>query len=534
MTRANPLLTRRAVVRAKVEADYGIAETFGPEDGVLVSEPEYEIDPTVLERDIVTNDLSPQPIIMGRKLATMRFTAEFRGNGKHKLADVAQSPALARLFRGCGYSLVAVQSPEIKGVYDVDDHVNEVEWAVTSGSAATGTLTATDQPADTETVVIGGRTYTFQTALTNVAGNVLIGANLTASLANLRHAINGTGVPGTNYAVATTPHPQVTAQSTGTTLTVTAGIGDGGNAIATTDTYTDASWGAGTLTGGDNSHDATDVVAYYLRVTTGGASGVAQITVTSDTAGQGNAAAAVSTGVGFTVGSLGVEITPTFAGDLEVGQEWVLWALPTGLRMDPVSDDFDSLTIDMNRDGVLHTMPGSFGTFDIEAEAGDYGRVNFEFTGIYVAPVDASLADPDYERTLPAQVELARLRLHSFNAIVANFTYDQQNEINIRPDVNSEEGYIGTRITARNPEGGIDPEAERVADYDFWEMMSTAKRMPFQMRVGSVAGNTIWCFSPSVQYTGLTYQDRDGILSYDAGLRFSRYDGNDEMTFFFC
>jgi hypothetical protein len=33
-----------------------------------------------------------------------------------------------------------------------------------------------------------------------------------------------------------------------------------------------------------------------------------------------------------------------------------------------------------------------------------------------------------------------------------------------------------------------------------------------------------------VQYTGLTYQDRNGIRTYDAQLRFSRVLGNDEMT----
>src|SRR5690606_10170987 len=109
---------------------------------------------------------------------------------------------------------------------------------------------------------------------------------------------------------------------------------------------------------------------------------------------------------------LGLEITPTFTGNLALGQQWVLWLMPEGLRLDPVSDGFESITLGMNRDGVYHEMPGAYGTFDIEAEAGDYARVNWEFTGIYVAPVDAPLAEPNYERTLPAQVELARLRLH--------------------------------------------------------------------------------------------------------------------------
>ena len=39
--------------------------------------------------------------------------------------------------------------------------------------------------------------------------------------------------------------------------------------------------------------------------------------------------------------------------------------------------------------------------------------------------------------------------------------------------------------------------------------------------------------APSVQYTNLTYRDRDGIRAYDAGLKFSAYDADDELMFAF-
>lgn len=118
--------------------------------------------------------------------------------------------------------------------------------------AATGLLTFTDQPEDTETVVIGGKTYTFQAVLTNTDGNVLRGATLADSITNLKNAINlGTGA-GTTYAASTTIHPDVSATDSATILTVTAKVaGEDGNAITTTATVADASWGDATLTGGD-------------------------------------------------------------------------------------------------------------------------------------------------------------------------------------------------------------------------------------------------------------------------------------------
>lgn len=118
--------------------------------------------------------------------------------------------------------------------------------------AATGTLTAAGVFTDTQTVVVGGKTYTTQTALTNVDGNVLIGASAAITLQNLKDAINLTGTPGTQYAAAMTKNTQVKATSvTATTLVVKAKIaGTAGNAIASTETQTNASWGGAVLASG--------------------------------------------------------------------------------------------------------------------------------------------------------------------------------------------------------------------------------------------------------------------------------------------
>lgn len=117
---------------------------------------------------------------------------------------------------------------------------------------ATQTLTSTGVFTDTQTVVVGGKTYTFQTTLTDVDGNVLIGADQTASHQNFYDAINLTGTAGTQYAASMTKNTMVTATAaTGTTTVVAAKVpGAIGNPIATTETQTNASWGAATLAGG--------------------------------------------------------------------------------------------------------------------------------------------------------------------------------------------------------------------------------------------------------------------------------------------
>jgi hypothetical protein len=116
--------------------------------------------------------------------------------------------------------------------------------------------------ADAETVVIGGKTYTWKTTLTDTDGFVTIGGSNTIALANLRKAINLTGVAGTDYATSATIHPSVKATSSdASTLVVQAKVpGVEGNFIATTETGASASWGAATLAGGTGSVE-TDIDA---------------------------------------------------------------------------------------------------------------------------------------------------------------------------------------------------------------------------------------------------------------------------------
>lgn len=118
-------------------------------------------------------------------------------------------------------------------------------------NAATGTLTFTGQPANGDTVTVNAKVYTFQTVLTNVDGNVFIGADLATSISNLAAAINLGAGSGTAYAAATTLNANITAVAAATTLTATAKVsGTAGNAITTSETSANASWGGATLSGG--------------------------------------------------------------------------------------------------------------------------------------------------------------------------------------------------------------------------------------------------------------------------------------------
>lgn len=122
---------------------------------------------------------------------------------------------------------------------------------------AQGIYTLPTNPANNETVTIGGTTYTFKTTLSvgpTIPNEVLRHAsNSTVSLENLYLAITGgTGI-GTRYSTGTVAHTQVDAAydiAVGGTITLIAKTGGtGGNSIATTESSS-GSFGSTTLTGG--------------------------------------------------------------------------------------------------------------------------------------------------------------------------------------------------------------------------------------------------------------------------------------------
>ncbi len=122
--------------------------------------------------------------------------------------------------------------------------------AITAGARATtfpavgvkaqGTLTMDTIPTDTNTVTIDAKVYTFQTALTDVDGNIAIGGTLAQAKLNLVAALDLSGVAGTDYATSMTAHPTVDiAAFIVNDAILTAKLpGPAGSAIATTETFT--------------------------------------------------------------------------------------------------------------------------------------------------------------------------------------------------------------------------------------------------------------------------------------------------------
>lgn len=108
-------------------------------------------------------------------------------------------------------------------------------------------LTFTGNALNGETVTIGTKTYKFQTILTNVDGNILIGETITETISNFVNAILTGPMTnrGTVYAVAMTAQPQGISASTGAANTIVFMISSG--TPVSTETLTNASFASGNM-----------------------------------------------------------------------------------------------------------------------------------------------------------------------------------------------------------------------------------------------------------------------------------------------
>src|SRR5690606_15019280 len=118
---------------------------------------------------------------------------------------------------------------------------------------ATGTLTFGDVGVEDETITIGTQTYILRETFDADEDEVIIGATAAETAQRLADAINNGAVAGNAAYVGagTAANDDVTATVQGSVITLTAKVaGTAGNAVATTETSTVATFAAVTLLGG--------------------------------------------------------------------------------------------------------------------------------------------------------------------------------------------------------------------------------------------------------------------------------------------
>jgi hypothetical protein len=205
----------------------------------------------------------------------------------------------------------------------------------------------------------------------------------------------------------------------------------------------------------------------------------------------------------------------------------------TSVAYQPVTDGHESCTIYYYQDGRLNKLLGARGTVTLSAEAGGLGAASFEFTGHDGGLVDATFPTITYDSTVPAPVINASFSIDSYSSVINSLTIDAGNTIAAVSDMNDTFGFGEVRVTMRDPNGSIDPEAVLVATKDFDAAWKAGTEMALTTGIiGSTSGNR-WKLDANVALRDISQGDRESIRTEDLTFGCHEVSGDDEWNIIF-
>ena len=198
-----------------------------------------------------------------------------------------------------------------------------------------------------------------------------------------------------------------------------------------------------------------------------------------------------------------------------------------------LEDQQKSVTIYFYQHNICHKVTGCRGTWSLEGKSGEYGKIKFELTGLYVGPIDENIPAATFQSTLPPRLLSASFALGAYAAIIESFKVDIGNEIGKRPSANSATGILSYFIRERAVKGEIDPEAVPLSSWNPWNLWANSTSGALTITFGSAAGNRCVVSGPKVLLDSVKYAERESLLTYSTPLLFTPDAGNDEVRLLF-
>ena len=217
----------------------------------------------------------------------------------------------------------------------------------------------------------------------------------------------------------------------------------------------------------------------------------------------------------------------------------------------PNSLDSTTVSILYNIDGVQHTVKGAKGTFSISCSVGEIPTFDFTFTGVYIAPSDATALTPSYQKQatplLFNNTNTGTFKIFGETGLqMSNFSLDLGNEVIYRELVG---GSPQVMITNRNVSGSVTVEAVNLASggsqqwNPFAAALADGTLGEISFTHGTAALNKVTIQSGlvtsqatknRVDLGSIGYSEEDGIAMWDCPYTMiPSTSGNDELSIIF-
>lgn len=206
----------------------------------------------------------------------------------------------------------------------------------------------------------------------------------------------------------------------------------------------------------------------------------------------------------------------------------------TMVEYEPISDNFELITVYAYLDGILHKMIDCRASMRLDITSRAIPFMAFTIMGRYAPLTDAAMPEGvDYSMfKTPLGVNKTNTpawTLGAYSGCLQSFQMDLANQLEWRSLI----GCEGAEIVDRRPTGTAVLELPSIANLNWPQLVTSGTLSAFSITHGTAAGNIAKIDLPKVQLTNPTYSDQNGIAMLNLSLQIQPDAGNDELVLTF-
>ena len=171
----------------------------------------------------------------------------------------------------------------------------------------------------------------------------------------------------------------------------------------------------------------------------------------------------------------------------------------TSVTYNPVTDDHESVTFYVWIDSTLYAIPGSRGTVRAGFTAQQIPYLEFEFTGLFVQPVEAARVTPNLsgfqKPQLATKVNTPTVTLDGTAFVTRSMMLNLANEVEPRFLIGAEEILIVDRADVLD----TTVEAVPLTSFDPYQLALTQSTVPIVMTHGTIVGRIVTVNIPQAE-----------------------------------
>lgn len=199
---------------------------------------------------------------------------------------------------------------------------------------------------------------------------------------------------------------------------------------------------------------------------------------------------------------------------------------------DPRSSSFESVAMNFWLDGFKHIVTGAYGTFTMEAAAGEGVQVTWDVTGLYTEPTVDAIPTQTLETIQPVTFESAAGWIAGQGVIIKSFRFTMGTVVSERPDANSANALKGLRITDRDPRLDITVEVD--TDFrNYFADLNAATTHSVSFQLGTASGNRMVFEAGQAQVLSMPYGENAGLRTFDLSYKIQHTTNDAEVKLTF-